>query len=424
MRSPAEGRTEGRRDLGDVLDAGRRRSLLVDDGFTASTALQVNDVPNVALISAKGQLVVSKIKHRSQLLIGSEGNVEAEQIVRRVADGEEIPTIGNMFPFYPAQELFGSCAPSFTLKKFNTQESYTFSGKSPSGRPTLVMFWSSMCPHCQIEIPQLVAWLKTHPDTIDIVSVTNIKPDRPGSPSHRTVTAAYIKTQGIAWPVLEDPGHAVEDLYGIVSTRRLSSWRRTDTSWTRGTTRTRKGSGRSWRRSWRAPRSPAPCKPHEFASGPKMDFTVAGGDNKRVALGDIADKPSIVHFWATWCQPCIKELPSLVRLRDKMEKDGTGSVIFVSVEDDRAGAAIAKFQTQSKLDMRSYRAPRGGLADKVDLSYRVPRSYLVGPGGVILASRQGSQNWDDPKNIEWASARLAGAAAAARSGGASRAGGR
>ena len=58
--------------------------------------------------------------------------------------------------------------------------------------------------------------------------------------------------------------------------------------------------------------------------------------------------------------------------------------------------------------MRSYRAPRGGLADKVDLSYRVPRSYLVGPGGVILGSRQGSQDWDDPKNAEWASSRLAG----------------
>jgi hypothetical protein len=62
--------------------------LLVDDGFKLSGPLQVSDVPNLALFSAKGQLVIAKIKHRSQLVIAPEGNIEAEQIVRRVATGK------------------------------------------------------------------------------------------------------------------------------------------------------------------------------------------------------------------------------------------------------------------------------------------------------------------------------------------------
>jgi hypothetical protein len=56
-------------------------------------------------------------------------------------------------------------------------------------------------------------------------------------------------------------------------------------------------------------------------------------------------------------------------------------VIFVSVEDDSAGAAIASFQKKSKLDLRSYRAPKGGSRGQGGPSYRVPRSYLVAPEG-------------------------------------------
>lgn len=383
--------------------------LLVDDGFRVAGSLQVSDVPNLALFSAKGALVIAKIKQRSQLVIAPSGNVEAEQIVRRVAAGEEIPTIMRMFPYYPAEELFGACAPPFTLKKFDTDETYTFTGKSPAGRPTLVVFWSSLCAHCQVEIPQLVKWLKAHPNTIDVVSVTRIRPDAPGTPSHRSITAAYLKSTGIPWVVLEDPGHAVEDLYGVVSTPTtffVAGDGHVTNAWYYAH---EEGFEDALGKELAQASKRAPCRPRQVPSGPRMDFTVAGSDNKRVALAALTDKPSIVHFWATWCQPCIQELPSLVRLRDRMTKDGSGRVIFVSVEDESAGPAIAKFQKKTGLDLRSYRAPKGGLADRVDLSYRVPRSYLLAPGGTLLVSRQGSQNWDDPKTADWARSRLAGA---------------
>jgi len=254
--------------------------------------------------------------------------------------------------------------------------------------------------------------------------VTHIRPDTKGAPSHRAVTMAYLKTQGIPWVVLEDPGHAVEEMYGVVSTPTtvfVASDGHVTDAWYYAH---EEGFEEALAKELTQASARASCKPYVAPGGPKMDFTVAGADNKRVSIGALADKPSIVHFWATWCQPCIQELPSLVRLRDKMEKDGTGRVIFVSVEDDAAGPTIAKFQKKAGLDLRSYRAPKGGLADKVDLSYRVPRSYLVAPGGMLLVSRQGSQNWDDPKTADWASSRLAGAAAGAGPGAAASTGAR
>jgi hypothetical protein len=79
--------------------------LLVDDTYTVMKALTVNDVPNVALFSAKGQLVIAKIKDRDQLLITTKGNARAEEVIRAVASGAEVPQIPQAFPYYPTQRL-------------------------------------------------------------------------------------------------------------------------------------------------------------------------------------------------------------------------------------------------------------------------------------------------------------------------------
>ncbi len=381
--------------------------LLVDDEFKVSNALDVADVPNVALFDRKGTLVIAKMKNRAQLLVLPPANATAEDLVRKVAAGEDVPTIQRMFPYYPASELYGRCAPPFTLKKFDATEPFTFTGRSPSGRPTMLVFWSSTCKHCQVEIPHLVAWLKEHPTNVDVVSVTHIKAEKTGEPSHRKVTEAYIKSQGISWIVLEDPDRAVEDLYGSVSTPTIyfitpdgtvtNAWfyaheKGFDEAMTRELARITSASGS--------------CRAYEAPPAPRMDFQVTGPDGKRVGIGSLVDKPAIVHFWATWCKPCAEELPGLLRFRDAIEKSGEARVILVSVEDEAAGPQIQNFQKVMGTDLRSYRAPKGGLADRLDLAYRVPRSYLLAPGGVVVGSRQGGQKWDDPEVGEKVRSRL------------------
>src|SRR5262249_9497371 len=154
--------------------------------------------------SVKGQLVVAKIKSPEQLLITPAGNKPASDVLQQVAKGVEVPQVQRMFPYYPASELVGHCAPPFRAKTFGTNAPFSFAGKPSGGKPTLVMFWSSTCKHCQVDVPQLVTWVKAHPGVADIVGVTIIKKDHPGQASHRAITEAYIKAQGIPWTVVED----------------------------------------------------------------------------------------------------------------------------------------------------------------------------------------------------------------------------
>ncbi len=381
--------------------------LLVDDGFAVSTALATTDVPDLALFDGAGRLVVAKIKHVSQLLVSASGNVPAEDVIRKVASGVFVAQIKQAHPYYPADELRGACAPPFTAKEFGTGKPVTFSGRSAAGRPTLVVFWSSTCKHCQIEIPQLVAWVKSHPGAMDVVSVTRIKKDNPGSPSHRKVTEAYIRSQGIPWPVLEDPDGAVNDLYRSISTPTVfvvSPEGSVTEIWYYAHT---EGFEAAMDAALRRARSAeGACRAVPAAPRPRIAMNLTGADGKKTALASLVDRPSLVHFWATWCKPCVEELPALLRFRDHLEKGGTGKVILVSVEGEGAGPAIAAFQKKLGADLRSYHAPSGGIADAVDLSYRVPRTYLVSAQGEVLSVEQGNQAWDDPEFAEKVRSRL------------------
>jgi thiol-disulfide isomerase/thioredoxin/uncharacterized membrane protein len=398
-----------------LLDPPAGLPLLVDDGFVVSKALSVADVPNVALFSAKGQLVIAKIKDPAQLLITGAGNVPAADVVREVGKGVEVPQVKNMFPYYPTQRLLERCAPAFAAMTFGTGAPFKFDGKSPSGRPTLVMFWSSTCKHCQVDVPKLVAWVRAHPGAVDIIGVTIIKKDEPGKASHRAITEAYIKTQGIPWTVVEDVGGAVTDLYGSISTPTtlfVSPSGVVGDIWYYAH---EEGFDAAMDRALAKTKAFATaCRAADPEPAPRLAASVLSPDGKRVELASLLDKPSLVHFWATWCKPCVEELPSLLKFRDAVEKDGSARVVLVSVESEADGKRIAEFGKSLGVDLRSYRAPKGGLASSLDVAYRLPRTFVLGPGGVVLDEREGSQNWADAAMTASIKARLAASGGTAR----------
>lgn len=389
--------------------------LLVDDTYTVMKALTVNDVPNVALFSAKGQLVIAKIKDRDQLLITTKGNARAEEVIRAVASGAEVPQIPQAFPYYPTQRLIDRCAPPFAAKVFGSQAPFSFSGRSPAKRPTLVMFWSSTCKHCQVDVPKLVTWVLAHPGVVDVIGVTIIKKDQPGQPSHRAITEAYIRQQRIPWTVVEDVDGVVSNLYASISTPTtlfVSPSGAVEDVWYYAHD---EGFDAAMDRSLaKANAATGVCRAPDATPGQKLSVNVLGEDGKRVELSSLLTRPALVHFWATWCKPCVAELPSLMKFRDAIEADGTGRVILVSVDAEADGARIKQFEKSLGLNLRSYRAPKGGLAALLDVSYRLPRTFVVGPGGAVFDLRQGSQNWSDAGVIAGVKARLSAAGAAAR----------
>jgi thiol-disulfide isomerase/thioredoxin/uncharacterized membrane protein len=411
-----ESRDEEILETAAMLGVPESLPLLVDDKFTVSNALSTTDVPNLALFDGKGHLVASKIKSFSQTLATPGGNLTAAEVLKRLASGAEFPEIKMMAPYYPATELIGHCAPEFAAKKFDTTEVTKFSGKPQGTRPLLIVFWSSTCKHCQVEMPLMVSWVKRHPGKVDILSVSHIRADKEGRASHREVTRAYLKDQQIPWTVLEDPDDAVAEVYRSISTPTtyfLTPQGMVAEIWFYPHPQNfDKAMDDALGRV--ATMSSDTCSPAPATPAPRLALDVLTPDGKKVPLSSQLDRPALVHLWATWCAPCMEEIPAILRFGKTLESSGAGRLVMVSVEDAAAADKIAGFAKKFSLPLRSNRAPSGALAQAVDLSYRLPRTYLVARDGTVLALRQGSQKWDDPLVEERALSRLRNAASLAR----------
>ena len=127
------------------------------------------------------------------------------------------------------------------------------------------------------------------------------------------------------------------------------------------------------------------------------DFTVKDGDHS-VALHDLKGKPVILNFWATWCPPCIEEMPSLVRLQKKV---GNRAVILaVSIDTDEA--AYHKFLKDYNVDLLTVRDPD----QKVSTLYGTsmwPETYIIDGMGTIRRKFIGAVDWSSADIIEYMS---------------------
>jgi peroxiredoxin len=130
---------------------------------------------------------------------------------------------------------------------------------------------------------------------------------------------------------------------------------------------------------------------------PAKAFTLKTLAGDPVSLSDYRGKTVFLNFWASWCQPCVEELPSIVAL-DKAMK-GRPFVILAVSEDDSAG------------DVRKF---FGGMTpgfpivmdddQKVTREYgtfKFPETYVIDASGRIRAKFIGGRKWDSPASLAW-----------------------
>src|SRR5438270_6434236 len=84
---------------------------------------------------------------------------------------------------------------------------------------------------------------------------------------------------------------------------------------------------------------------HIDSSAP--DFTVQDADRK-ISLSDLRGKVVVLNFWATWCPPCVEEMPSLLQMQQRMTARGV-TVLAVSVDVDES--AYQRFLKNHKIEL-------------------------------------------------------------------------
>ena len=129
---------------------------------------------------------------------------------------------------------------------------------------------------------------------------------------------------------------------------------------------------------------------------PAPDFTLESLTGGSVSLGELRGKVVFLHFWASWCPPCLVELPGLTRFVEQLE-EGEYVLLPVCVDNERP-SKISDFLQAWGEDMPVYLDPGGLLARRYG-TIRFPETYILGPDGVVCRKVIGAGNWN---MSEWA----------------------
>jgi peroxiredoxin len=126
---------------------------------------------------------------------------------------------------------------------------------------------------------------------------------------------------------------------------------------------------------------------------PAPAFELAGPSGKAVRLADLRGKVVLLNFWATWCPPCVREMPSMEALYGKY-RGRNFEVVAVSL-DERGAAVVMPFLERLKLTFQVALDPDGEVS-AVYGARDLPSSFLIDPAGNVIAAAKGERDWFSP----------------------------
>lgn len=129
---------------------------------------------------------------------------------------------------------------------------------------------------------------------------------------------------------------------------------------------------------------------------PAVAFTDAGG--KPHMLSEFRGKYVLLNMWATWCGPCVKELPSLAKLKGEVPDGFTVVAVNVGRSTEAETRGFLAAHSAGALDAYTDR----NLAIMRALHvYGLPVSLLIDPKGKIVARADGPAPWDAPASVDY-----------------------
>ena len=123
-------------------------------------------------------------------------------------------------------------------------------------------------------------------------------------------------------------------------------------------------------------------------------ISLADTNGHSVELSELRGKLVLVNLWATWCEPCLREMPSLERLQSRLGE----RIAVLAVSEDRGGNKtvepfIAKLGLKS---VKIYIDPKSEVGHAFG-ARGLPTSFLIDREGNVLGRVEGAAEWDSPK---------------------------
>lgn len=132
----------------------------------------------------------------------------------------------------------------------------------------------------------------------------------------------------------------------------------------------------------------------EFQVAPDITFKTL--DGKTASLASFQGTPVILHFWASWCAPCVAEFPALLRMAQKNQK----KVIILAISTDRSPEKIKSFlkkqATPLPANVRVIWDEHKALTEDVFQTFKLPETIILDRAGRMIQKEAGQTDWLSP----------------------------
>ena len=125
-------------------------------------------------------------------------------------------------------------------------------------------------------------------------------------------------------------------------------------------------------------------------------FTLADG-GQTVSLASLRGHTVVLNFWATWCVPCVEELPSLLVLQHRFPQ-----ITVLAISQDEDPAAYRQFLLDNHVDFLTLRDPSARIP-RLYGTIKIPETYIIDRKGILRRKFVSAQDWANPEIVDYLS---------------------
>jgi len=119
------------------------------------------------------------------------------------------------------------------------------------------------------------------------------------------------------------------------------------------------------------------------------DFKIVSDNGKPITRSDFGGKVLVLNFWATWCPPCIEELPSLDEFQRQLASQG---VVVVGVSVDKNEKQYKDFLKKARVSFQTSRDEDAGISAQYG-TFKYPETYIINAKGEVVLKYIGPKDW-------------------------------
>jgi len=132
------------------------------------------------------------------------------------------------------------------------------------------------------------------------------------------------------------------------------------------------------------------------------DFKIVSDAGRTYTRTDFGGKLLVLNFWASWCEPCVQEVPSLAEFQRELGPDG---VVVLGVSIDTNEKRYKQFLQRFHVNFPTARDPRADVSSSYG-TFQIPETYLIDRTGKVREKVISNRDWMAPDFVAHVKAML------------------